>query len=250
MTTIVPPREKTPDAKYLCWALTFALKGRGGLSDTSEPVRGLTRWLGKSRAAFAISECHPGTDIRHVHGAIWLKSPANKTDLKKRLLSIKEIKDLGLSIEERAHSICLKILYSSDWHGSYCLKSSDRTTLHDSLPKDENGVLDITSLEADYPPPDDQRAKHKFQGDPRFIRLEEMYLETVADGRWTHPGHDMETCRAWLETACYCWRIINVITDRRRLNQQAWSLMKFLDCVVYDPEYDTATIDAMLDRIS
>lgn len=245
----VPPAPRKPEAKYLTFAFTLSLKNRGGIADDSPEAIGLCRWLGKSRAGLAISECHPGTSLRHIHGAVWLKVASTRGDVEKRIHSIKAIKDLQLTVAEKKHALLVKIMYNSDWHDGYCVKSPDKTILHDSLPI-HHGEVDLESLEEDYPEKDDTRAKHEFSGDPRYLRLESMYYETVADKRWTHVGHDMETCRAWLMTAMYCWRIINVISDRRRLNQMSWSLMYFIDCMPHQAEYDTTTIDAMIDSIT
>lgn len=257
----LPPAARQPDPKYETYALTFSLKNRGGIDSDSAAAIGITRWLGRCRAAYAICERHPDTSLWHIHAGLWLKVAATKSDVRKRFLALKEIKGLTLLPAELEHGLCFKIMYNNDWHARYLKKDDDHIVLLDTLPRDysaggcpadgpEVGTVDLDDLAESYPPPDDTQAKHQFLGDPRYLRLEQMYLETVADKRWTHAGHDMETCRAWLETSMYSFRIINVVADRRRLNQMAHSLTKFLDALPIDPDYDTSVIDSYLDKIS
>lgn len=197
------------------FGITF--RPKNGMTDKCEEA--LIKWLGKQDGAHAVSEMKESA--RHIHAQVWIKEGRMKGEISTAMARIGERTIDGWDSTQKRYGICIKICYN-DWYNNYTLDNEDKSeepeVIYDNVP-------DITH--DFYPTEEEQESlKNKVNAvDKGMYNLEMMYFETHS----AEEKVNIKDIQAFMADMMYNSRRIQVIVDRKRLNDMCRGLTHYIN---------------------
>jgi len=190
--------------KFTTYAIT--VRPRAGISD--EHIKILLKWIKRNCQYYYIISEKTG-DERHIHSALYLKSPKTRSNVVQCMLQV--YKELDRD-EKAVLGKGVKILYSNSFLTEYMNKGDDTVVIERNLPE-----LDI--LDNFYPP--------KPISKPMQRRLYMHATMEQYETLWrTHVSSLIEcntaTARDFLFNMQYNERVIGLLDERKLMQHARW----------------------------
>lgn len=197
---------------FKSWAIT--VRPKHGLTDSH--LSALEKFCNRSK--FHLLGVESTDNSRHAHFGVFLDKPSTKANIANRLLSCPALKTLA-SDEVSVLRKGIKIMYNSDFIMGYI---GDPDKLDDYTEVSRNLPDDIEDLDTFYPPVGDATARKP---------VSVWYSDRAADYEaksGTMPATECSVL-SFLKTLMFKEKVINIIADQRRLQQQVRSLVAYLN---------------------
>lgn len=192
---------------------TFAitLRPRDGVTD--DDITLFSAWMRKHcEYYYLITE--KLVEDRHIHAALFLKTPSTQSNLCTTLLRLMK----HLDPEEKAvFRKGIKVMYNADFLNSYMQKGDDTVVINECLPE-------AATLNSYYPPAL-PRKKGPSAVDPFYANLERLWWEHKRPIEETNPSN----LRNFLMDMMNNKRVIRVVADNRKIFQISIALSRYIN---------------------
>ena len=210
--TLIIPKMST----FRTYAITF--RPSNGVDETD--IAKFTKWACKQSDYYHIVTEKDGY-AKHIHAALFLKKSVQRSNVATMMSRLfKELDSQEKSVMLKG----IKILYNYDWISNYLDKDDDTVVIASNLP--EKG-----HIESWFPP------KPVTTGVARARKCSAFYHELESLWmKYNGPDYELNTmnARAFLNRMMNKERVINVISDPKKIKETAGALVRFIGKIDYD----------------